>query len=609
MTDDVLSLTDDEDDNGEFDETLPSLAGTLSKWTNYIHGWQDRYIVIKNGTISYYKSEQEAAVGCRGAVSLLKAVISAHEFDDCRFDVGINDCMWYLRANSSQERYHWMNVLEMHKRAEQGDESSLRRHGSKLSLASTASLSTASTSSFKRGRGLKEKLAEMETFKEILCHQVDSLQNYFDACASAITQCSVHDVESDDINDVAGEMISCPPPLRNGLVSHHIEHGKTRDSVEDVMNVLQQHGAHAIDFKGEAFTFKATTAGILATLSHCIELMGQREEAWKKRLDRETEKRKKLSDAYRHLLVERPKQILLGGPDYEEGPHSMLNDEEFFDAVDATLDKLEKEDVKKSQMEKTFVAVDKTAKPPKTSLDPTHPLYDEIRSVVDEHIRTADMTASDVASTWTLVASEGDMKVYKREVEENGAVVYPLKAVHSVKNITGHELCHYFWDPAVRMEWEATLDTTVIADWLSKDTNITYQVVKRVWPAAQRDSFFWSTIRHCPSDDDDGPDYWIVVNHSTDESHAKPPPNQPKCIRLQFNVAMICQTVVQPPVNGKPVSRENLTCRIQYSANVNPGGWVPASVIQIICKREAPKFLKNFTSYVQEKTKDLPIMF
>ena len=51
-------------------------------------------------------------------------------------------------------------------------------------------------------------------------------------------------------------------------------------------SILQQHGGHAVDFKGEAFTFKATTAGIIATLSHCIELMGQREEAWKKRMDK-----------------------------------------------------------------------------------------------------------------------------------------------------------------------------------------------------------------------------------------------------------------------------------------------------------------------------------
>ena len=53
-----------------------------------------------------------------------------------------------------------------------------------------------------------------------------------------------------------------------------------------VVSILQQHGAHAIDFKGEAYTFKATTTGIIATLSHCIELMLQREESWKKRLER-----------------------------------------------------------------------------------------------------------------------------------------------------------------------------------------------------------------------------------------------------------------------------------------------------------------------------------
>lgn len=85
-----------------------------------------------------------------------------------------------------------------------------------------------------------------------------------------------------------------------------------------------------------------------------------------------------------------------------------------------------------------------------------------------------------------------------------------------LQGITGHELCHYFWDPSVRMEWENTLETTQVMEWLSKDTHITYQSLKRIWPAAQRDSIFWSTIRHCPSDDDEGPDYWIVVNHSTD---------------------------------------------------------------------------------------------
>lgn len=40
-------------------------------------------------------------------------------------------------------------------------------------------------------------------------------------------------------------------------------------------------------------------------------------------------------------------------------------------------------------------------------------------------------------------------------MEENGIVLDPLKATHSVKGVTGHEVCHYFWDTAVRLDWES----------------------------------------------------------------------------------------------------------------------------------------------------------
>ena len=72
---DALSLTDDEDEEAAEDYQIPETAGTLNKWTNYIHGWQDRYIVLKEGTLSYYKSETETSFGCRGAISLGKAVV------------------------------------------------------------------------------------------------------------------------------------------------------------------------------------------------------------------------------------------------------------------------------------------------------------------------------------------------------------------------------------------------------------------------------------------------------------------------------------------------------------------------------------------------------
>lgn len=47
------------------------------------------------------------------------------------------------------------------------------------------------------------------------------------------------------------------------------------------------------------------------------------------------------------------------------------------------------------------------------------------------------------------------LQVYRREVEENGVVLDPLKATNAVKGVTGHEVCHYFWDTAFRNDWES----------------------------------------------------------------------------------------------------------------------------------------------------------
>jgi len=81
----------------------------------------------------------------------------------------------------------------------------------------------------------------------------------------------------------------------------------------------------------------------------------------------------------------------------------------------------------------------------------------QINRVVSEHISHADMTASDVANTWSLIASEGDMKVYKSEIEDSGAVVqHPLKAVHTVK------VCLFSFVADI----EYCCQMTMLSDWL-----------------------------------------------------------------------------------------------------------------------------------------------
>jgi len=689
---------------------------------------------LRDGTLSYYKSEHETAYGCRGAISLAGVNIRPHEFDECRFDVTVNDSVWYLRAETEEKRDKWIQAILASRHAESGyaSESSLQRHGSMMSLTS---LSNASTSSFKRGRGLKEKLAEMETYRDILCSQVDALQSYFDAMAAqsssssngsnasngpsapapsaaqdTTTSSSGKDfLDDDDESDFETEMSSQqggqPPakstssteasssssniPPSNSTVTHanlhHLTggggHRRTPSSVSNAgsssfssggtpkHNVTNLHPStqQALDFKGEAITFKATTAGILATLGHCIELMNQREEAWHQKLSKEVEKRRKIQELYKQAVIEQstvptPASIiqLRSGPDYQEGPHSALNEEEFFDAVDAAIDHYEQE----VQFQDSYEACVKSSRQlglydpllneaaetdpdlvflcskqsnqsngSVSTLSPTvvpkerpaidsyfeKPLpredrhFDEIEKTTEEHIKYAKSSV-EADQEWQPIAEDGEMKVYVREVEVDGVVCDPLKATHTVYGVTAREMCHYFFDPSCRLDWEVTLEVTNTVSKLAEDTIISHQIHKRVWPAAQRDCLFLSHMR--PLSDDkvevsDGatsfPGHaWIVANFSVDE------PEVPLCsrTRARVHVSLLCQTeLIKPLKPGESISRDNLKCKIVYQSYVNPGGWVPASVLRAVYKREYPRFVKRFSQYVIDQSKDKPILY
>ncbi|XP_059406123.1 ceramide transfer protein isoform X2 [Carassius carassius] len=592
---DFSSSGSDEDLDPEL-ELHDELGGTLSKWTNYIHGWQDRWIVLKGNTLSYYRSADEKEYGCRGSICLSKAVITPHEFDECRFDISVNDSIWYLRAEHPLLRQQWIDTVELHKaESGYGSESSLRRHGSLLSLTSAASgLSTTSASSFKKGYSLQEKLAEMETFRDILCRQVDTLQKYFDNCA---------DIDSkDELHRDKGEEIEFNFPTSRPDGDYLLNNNNS--SKEKLFSVDSLKGSLGIDFKGEAITFKATTAGILSTLSHCIDILVKREESWQRRLDKEIERRRRAEDAYKAALTELKKKPHYGGPDYEEGPNSLINEEEFFDAVEAALDKHDQIE-EQSQAERSRASRQISLPPDTYSSISTQKYLTKVEEMVQSHM-TYSLQDVGGDANWELVVEEGDMKVYRREVEENGIVLDPLKATHAVKGVTGHEVCHYFWDTAFRNDWETTVESFQVVETLSDKAVIIHQTHKRVWPASQRDVLYVSVIRKILSTNENDPDTWLVCNFSVD--HDSYPPSA-RCIRANINVAMICQTLISPPEGDKEITRDNILCKITYVANVNPGGWAPASVLRAIAKREYPKFLKRFTSYAQEKSSGEAILF
>ncbi|KAJ8935414.1 hypothetical protein NQ314_012833 [Rhamnusium bicolor] len=288
-----------------------------------------------------------------------------------------------------------------------------------------------------------------------------------------------------------------------------------------------------------------------------------------------------------------------------EGPHSVLADDEFYDAVESGLDKMEEEQELRDRLKSGQVI---PVTPPPTSPASQHRLWPEIEKTVKQQVAMARMGIGECGSGWQLFAEDGEMKMYRREEEIDGMVVDPLKAVHVVKGITGHEVCHHFFSPQYRYDWETTLEQMTVLETISDDTLLFLQTHKRIWPASQRDVVFWSHIRKLPNDQDrDGPDIWTVVNNST--GHPDHPANVGKCVRIFLTVCLLCQTRVNPPKDGTPLSRENVSCKITYCSVVNPGGWAPASVLRAVYKREYPKFLKRFTAYVTNQTKNKPIMF
>lgn len=75
MVNKSMNVVSDDDEEITSANKYPHLQGYLNKWTNYLYGWQKRWIVLKDGALSYYKTHNETGCGCRGALSLYKAYI------------------------------------------------------------------------------------------------------------------------------------------------------------------------------------------------------------------------------------------------------------------------------------------------------------------------------------------------------------------------------------------------------------------------------------------------------------------------------------------------------------------------------------------------------
>ncbi|XP_014258693.1 oxysterol-binding protein 1 isoform X5 [Cimex lectularius] len=116
----------------------PEMKGWLLKWTNYLKGYQRRWFVLSNGTLSYYRkpiklcyynklcnfskrrhhsctgNQAEMSHTCRGTISLQGALI--HTEDSCMFVISNGAThTFHIKASSEVERQKWVTALELAK--------------------------------------------------------------------------------------------------------------------------------------------------------------------------------------------------------------------------------------------------------------------------------------------------------------------------------------------------------------------------------------------------------------------------------------------------------------------------------------------------------------
>ncbi|KAH9947039.1 Oxysterol-binding protein-domain-containing protein [Amylocystis lapponica] len=98
----------------------PELKGYLNKYTNVAKGYNTRWFVLKNGTLSYSRHQEDEDVASRGAIAMKSAVLTVSpNTSGLRFEVhstpsrghhGVQK--WYLKANHPVEASRWIQALQ-----------------------------------------------------------------------------------------------------------------------------------------------------------------------------------------------------------------------------------------------------------------------------------------------------------------------------------------------------------------------------------------------------------------------------------------------------------------------------------------------------------------
>ncbi|KAF1743616.1 hypothetical protein MXB_50, partial [Myxobolus squamalis] len=613
-----------------------SYQGFLFKWTNYLYGWQKRYVVLYNGKLSYSLNPNDPQCNFHGVVSLLNANLKVHCKDDLRFDITCHGTCYYFRAQTTEARKSWVNKILSEKDGSVQLLSS-RHNSSVSSIGSASSLNSLASTNSKNGAQLPYMLDDLHQFKENMFQQVDSLQSYYDLIATFVRQPNEGANLNDDedcsnlayANPIPTSLIRNRAPaivakLDNSIspgfvVKRAIGHRHTRSTSFNalkysmpLLDPKERNSLHAylsamkINLDNEISLFRTTTVAAMSTLSSCIESIENSESKSQAEISKVREMNTKLKAKLLQLSHELSKRQNMASPDAIEGPNLKLNEEEFYDAVETAMSLQEEIDILKTLPIKTAEIIEN---PYQNNMD-LH--VSEMLSLLKSRL------SGDVA--WKLSQNDLITKIYKKEMIVDGIVLDPYRVIHIYQGFTAKEVCRFFWDVKYRLQIDNTVDHVFVKATYGSNIVVVHQLHKHIWPATRRDSCFLSIINEVDdaSLSDElyslfGLEYgesnsykpcgkpWIVANLSVDH----PDVSATNCIRVDAKVGLLAQTFIRNSVENP--SRTNYCTMINYTASVNPGGWLPISTVRALARRELPKFVKTLGDFSKLETSYLAI--
>lgn len=285
-----------------------------------------------------------------------------------------------------------------------------------------------------------------------------------------------------------------------------------------------------------------------------------------------------------------------------EGPNSLLTEEQWFDAIDeaglfdspATLaiselaasdDDDDDDDVGAGDMD---IVVE-------------HKWSAKLREMVNLYVCIVDNKDQ---STWTVNSNDGNGLVcYKAIAEMDGKQVEKIAVEYEATYFNAEELCRYFGDPRYRLVWEPQ-DASKLIERIDSGTRITWALCKRVWPSAQRDMLNIVHVEALPSEAGSGRERWISVSRSIDDPRI--PAGENGIVRVDAKTYLIAETVYTADYDPANPQRKHVSTKFSYSADINPGGWAPQSIVSAVAKIELPKAMLALAKAAKAHFKHAP---